>query len=186
MINDEMIFKILNKIDNFEKISEKEEEQLSNCTDLDWSFWDIDHIPKSISQLKRLRFLNFSGIRITKLPDELCELTQLQELVLRDNELKGLPEAFGNLKQLHSLDLSGNFWKEIPEQIRSIESLRYINISNCNFDEIPKWILDFHLDFHFTESASGIILENTTSITPDISLFHQKRATILKYFYLCG
>lgn len=182
MINDEMIFKILNKIDNFEKISEKEEEQLSNCTDLDWSFWDIDHIPKSISQLKRLRFLNFSGIRITKLPDELCELTQLQELVLRDNELKGLPEAFGNLKQLHSLDLSGNFWKEIPEQIRSIESLRYINISNCNFDEIPKWILDFHLNFHFTESASGIILENTTSITPDISLFHQKRATILKYF----
>lgn len=182
MPNDDLIYKILKKIDNNLTLTEKDEKLMLNCRELDWSFRDFVSIPHSISQLDQLQFLNLSGIGLTILPDGICALPHLTELVLRDNNLTSLPPNFANLKQLHTLDLSGNPWEEVPEQIQQLISLKYINLSNCAFDVMPDWLLDFRLDFQFSDSASGIILENTTSISPDISLFHQKQTTILKYY----
>lgn len=180
--NNDIIYKILKRLDDNAILTEKEMELIQSCNELDWSFRDFVNIPHSISWLTHLRFLNLSGIGLTMLSEEICALPKLTGLVLRDNKLTGLPQSFNNLKQLQTLDLSGNPWLEVPEQIKSLSTLKYINLSNCAFSVMPSWILDFELDFQFTDSASGIILENTTSMSPDISLFHQKRTTILKYF----
>ena len=176
------IYNILRRKDNNEKLSEEEQKLIRNCKELDWSFFDLENIPRSISYMPQLKFLDLSGVKLAGFPDELCTLSQLTELVLRDNELVELPEKFAQLKNLRVLDLSNNPWEEFPEQIKELENLKYLNISNCAFREIPGWIMNFNLDFRFVESAKGIILENTTSISPDISLFHQKRATVLRYF----
>lgn len=182
MSDGKIVYNILKKIDSKEQISDREKEIIKECKELDWSYYNLNNIPHSISQLTQLRFLDLSGTKLSFFPDEVCELVQLIELVLRDNNLTVLPAKFVLLKQIKILDLSNNPWSEVPAQIRKLKKLEYINLSYCTFKEIPDWIMDFNLDFQFSESARGIILEKTTSITPDISLFHQKRATILKYF----
>lgn len=176
------IYNILKKMDEDIGISEKDIEIIQNCKELDWSFYNIDILPHSISKLDKLEFLNLSGIKLGELPDDICNITHLKELVLRDNQLTNLPVNFDRLKELQRLDLSGNPWSELPESIRQLKGLKLINLSNCNFKEISGWILDFNLPFIFSEKTNGIILENTTSINPDISLFYQKRATLRKYF----
>ena len=139
--NNDIIYKILKRLDDNAILTEKEMELIQSCNELDWSFRDFVNIPHSISWLTHLRFLNLSGIGLTMLSEEICALPKLTGLVLRDNKLTGLPQSFNNLKQLQTLDLSGNPWLEVPEQIKSLSTLKYINLSNCAFSVMPSWIL---------------------------------------------
>lgn len=182
MVEDKEVYSILTKIERNKVLTEREKEIVLSCEKVDWSFYDIKEVPHSISYLNNLKSINLSGIGLSVLPDEICSLEFLSVIVLRDNHLKELPTNFDKLNVVEELDLSDNPWIEIPKQIQGFSQLRYLNLSNCNFREIPSWILDFSLEFQFTDGASGIILENTTSVSPDVSLFHQKRATILNYF----
>ncbi|PIA26456.1 hypothetical protein AQUCO_09300037v1 [Aquilegia coerulea] len=68
----------------------------------------VIHISISMSHMKCLRYLNFSGSYLRLLPESICSLINLQTLKLVDcRELLMLPKDMRNLRSLRHLDLRG-------------------------------------------------------------------------------
>ncbi|KAL7234396.1 hypothetical protein ACSBR1_017907 [Camellia fascicularis] len=86
-------------------------------------------IPKSIGDLKHLRYLNFSYTRIRTVPESLGTLYNLQTLMLRGcPELRKLPANMGNLINLRHLDMiDSNSLEEMPRGIGKLTSLQTLS-----------------------------------------------------------
>ncbi|KAI8027078.1 putative disease resistance RPP13-like protein 1 [Camellia lanceoleosa] len=86
-------------------------------------------IPKSIGDLKHLRYLNFSYTNIKTVPESLGTLYNLQTLMLRHClELKKLPADMGNLINLRHLNMIGsNSLEEMPRGIGKLTSLQTLS-----------------------------------------------------------
>ncbi|CAL5380177.1 unnamed protein product [Camellia sinensis] len=86
-------------------------------------------IPKSIGDLKHLRYLNFSYTRIRTVPESLGTLYNLQTLMLRGcPELRKLPANMGNLISLRHLDMiDSNSLEEMPRGIGKLTSLQTLS-----------------------------------------------------------
>ncbi|KAL7234407.1 hypothetical protein ACSBR1_017914 [Camellia fascicularis] len=86
-------------------------------------------IPKSIGDLKHLRYLNFSYTRIRTVPESLGTLYNLQTLMLRGcPELRKLPADMGNLINLRHLDMiDSNSLEEMPRGIGKLTSLQTLS-----------------------------------------------------------
>ncbi|CAL5381804.1 unnamed protein product [Camellia sinensis] len=86
-------------------------------------------IPKSIGDLKHLRYLNFSYTNIKTVPESLGTLYNLQTLMLRGcPKLKKLPEDMGNLINLRHLDMiDSNSLEEMPRGIGKLTSLQTLS-----------------------------------------------------------
>ncbi|GMP41480.1 hypothetical protein CsSME_00011567 [Camellia sinensis var. sinensis] len=86
-------------------------------------------IPKSIGDLKHLRYLNFSYTNIKTVPESLGTLYNLQTLMLRHcPELKKLPADMGNLINLRHLNMIGsNSLEEMPRGIGKLTSLQTLS-----------------------------------------------------------
>ncbi|CAL5380207.1 unnamed protein product [Camellia sinensis] len=86
-------------------------------------------IPKSIGDLKHLRYLNFSYTNIKTVPESLGTLYNLQTLMLRGcPELKKLPADMGNLINLRHLNMiDSNSLEEMPQGIDKLTSLQTLS-----------------------------------------------------------
>ncbi|KAL7234449.1 hypothetical protein ACSBR1_017952 [Camellia fascicularis] len=86
-------------------------------------------IPKSIGDLKHLRYLNFSYTRIRTVPESVGTLYNLQTLMLRGcPELRKLPANMGNLINLRHLDMiHSNSLEEMPQGIGKLTSLQTLS-----------------------------------------------------------
>ncbi|CAL5380160.1 unnamed protein product [Camellia sinensis] len=86
-------------------------------------------IPKSIGDLKHLRYLNFSYTNIKTVPESLGTLYNLQTLMLRGcPELRKLPTDMGNLINLRHLDMiDSNSIEEMPRGIGKLASLQTLS-----------------------------------------------------------
>ena len=86
-------------------------------------------IPKSIGDLKHLRYLNFSYTRIRTVPESLGTLYNLQTLMLRGcPEIRKLPADMGNLINLRHLDMiDSNSLEEMPRGIDKLTSLQTLS-----------------------------------------------------------
>ncbi|GMP41436.1 hypothetical protein CsSME_00011534 [Camellia sinensis var. sinensis] len=86
-------------------------------------------IPKSIGDLKHLRYLNFSYTGIRIVPESLGTLYNLQTLMLRGcPELRKLPMDMGNLINLRHLDMiDSNSIEEMPRGIGKLTSLQTLS-----------------------------------------------------------
>ncbi|CAL5380203.1 unnamed protein product [Camellia sinensis] len=86
-------------------------------------------IPKSIGDLKHLRYLNFSYTRIRTVPESLGTLYNLQTLMLRGcPKLSKLPANMGNLINLRHLDMiDSNSLEEMPRGIDKLTSLQTLS-----------------------------------------------------------
>lgn len=182
MDDNKKIFDLLVKIDAGYTPSDKENTLLNTTNELNWGSYGIEYIPHSISHLKNLHQLIAWDNKITMLPDEICTLKQLTDLILQGNLLESLPNNFSNLINLKILFLGDNPWNEFPKQLKSLKNLKTLSLRGCSFQEIPEWILDFNLPFSFSEHSDGIILTDTNTTTPKLSLFYQTREIIQKYY----
>ncbi|KAL7234443.1 hypothetical protein ACSBR1_017949 [Camellia fascicularis] len=86
-------------------------------------------IPKSIGDLKHVRYLNLSYTKIKTVPESLGNLYNLQTLMLRGcPELKRLPAYMGNLINLRHLDMiDSNSLEEMPQGIDKLSSLQTLS-----------------------------------------------------------
>ncbi|XP_059441202.1 putative disease resistance RPP13-like protein 1 [Corylus avellana] len=86
----------------------------------------IYELPKSIGDLKHLRFFNLSYTKIRSLPESVCALYNLQTLMLENCFfLKKLPSTFGNLLNLRHLNIRGAHALEgMPPQISKLTCLQ--------------------------------------------------------------
>ncbi len=110
-------------------------------------------LPKNISNLKNLNFLNLSGEpaheeegiigernAIEYIPNTIGQLFKLKWLYLSKSKLKSIPREIGNLSNLQQLYISDNFLEEIPESLVNLKSLKYLDLQKNQLIEIPKWI----------------------------------------------
>lgn len=88
---------------------------------------NIEVIPKEISNLKLLRFINLDSNKIFIIEEDgLDTLSNLGELNLNNNRLHLLTKNFGNLK-LERLDLDDNAFLDIPTQVCNIKTLKVLS-----------------------------------------------------------
>ncbi|GJP37032.1 hypothetical protein CLOM_g21489 [Closterium sp. NIES-68] len=89
-------------------------------------------IPKSISNLQKLTYLNLQNRSLTgSIPNEIGSLTNLALLQLRNNQLNFIPNAVGNLTNLLALDLFMNqLTGSIFSTIGSLKNLEYLSLGN--------------------------------------------------------
>ncbi|CAI0461791.1 unnamed protein product [Linum tenue] len=84
----------------------------------------LSELPKSLSKLKHLRYMNLSGSSIRRLPATICKLYNLQTLILFEcKELVVLPTNMGRLINLLHLDIRGTNLKNMPPQIGQLRKL---------------------------------------------------------------
>ncbi|GLJ17610.1 hypothetical protein SUGI_0306640 [Cryptomeria japonica] len=106
-------------------------------------------LPKSIAQLKLLRYLDLSRTKQSCLPKEFGELLYLEELYLFSCCLEALPQTFGNLVNLNTLDISNNLLSKIPSSFKYLKSLAYLKAArNSELVELlclPRGIINLNV-----------------------------------------
>jgi len=88
----------------------------------------IETLP-DMSNLQKLKYLNFDGNDILSLPDSICKLNSLVELNLSYNKISSIPTCFDNLSSLKKIILQSNLLTSLPSKIFSIKTLEYIDLS---------------------------------------------------------
>jgi Leucine-rich repeat (LRR) protein len=139
----------------------------------------LTNIPKSISQLKKLTYLDLSGNKELQLSDEIGKLTELRELKINEMDLKEIPEGIQNNIKLHTLSVTQNpNIKEIPVWIDKLQNIAYLNIYGCRFSVIPNTLNK--LDMPNLENGQEIFAYINLSELP-ILFLKQKRELIKKW-----
>ena len=119
----------------------------------------LTQVPKSIPNLKYLRYLNLSQNKISNIPRSIEELEDLEYLYLKENNLTKIAPSFGKLPKLKFLDLSKNAidsgWPRLVfnENIQSVDlrenPFGLFNIRQSFRDLVEQGIVlinDFQLD----------------------------------------
>lgn len=114
---------------------------LAKLRELDASETVIRYLHWSISLLKNLKVLSFSGCKGLQLPDWFSDLPSLRSLNLRRCGLtEEVLDILGCLSSLQILDLSANNFASIPNDIDRLSSLHLLDLSENNFVSIPESI----------------------------------------------
>uniref|UniRef100_M1D407 Leucine Rich Repeat family protein n=1 Tax=Solanum tuberosum TaxID=4113 RepID=M1D407_SOLTU len=103
---------------------------------------NFEHLPRSISKLGALEYLNLSDCkRLTQLPEDIGCLSSLKELHLKGNNFEHLPQSISELGALEYLNLSGcKRLTQLPEDIGSLSSLEELYLQGNNFEHLPQSI----------------------------------------------
>ena len=119
---------------------------------------DIHNLPKSIQNLKNLSCLNLARNNFKKLPKSLSKLRNLRSLILNEESLKNIPNWIGKLHRLAFLkDLSGNI-RKIPNSLITISNQKFVKrYINLGVEKTEAPILGL------LELLSGIPLEKIDS-----------------------
>lgn len=154
---------LLKRIDDGYTPTMKEESDLLEITEIDFSSLSLTMLPESLGYLTSLRTLNINDNklstlpdsigqlatlqkldldknRFTELPESISQLTSLTELRIANNKLSTLPEGFGKLTTLQKLCLNRNSFTNLPETIGQITSLLSLEIGDNELTTLPEYL----------------------------------------------
>ena len=118
-------------------ITNVEDMHYDNIAVLDVSYQNLQQIPESIGDLKKLEILLINGNRLTSLPESIGDLTQLKILDISFNQLTSLPQSMSKLTQLIGLDIHRNSLQQLPNFIGQFTKLLDLNISENRLIDLP-------------------------------------------------
>jgi len=101
----------------------------------------VKKIPKIITRLKSLQNLKIFSEELEQIPIEIQYLTSLRTLLVAGGLLKSIPEAVSHLQSLESLAVVGTKVERLPESIEKIKSLKFLTLKNNQITEIPENIV---------------------------------------------
>ncbi len=99
---------------------------------------NLKQIPKSLSDLRHLEFLNIFNNPIEKIPKYISQLESLKVLKIWKCGVSELPNSVGDLRSLEVLDLSDNDIKRIPSEIGNLSSLKYLSLNLNKIHALPR------------------------------------------------
>ena len=136
----------------------------------------LTRIPKSISKIRKLTYLDLSGNTELQLSDEIGKLTELRELYINEMDLKEIPEGIQNNIKLHTLSIDSNpNIKEVPVWLDKLQNLKNLKTYGCRFSVIPDTLNK--LDMPNLENGQEIFAHINFSELP--SLFLKQKRTLM-------
>jgi len=100
----------------------------------------LSSIPKSMEQLKKLRYLNLSENVLSEFPEAVCRMAGVVELRITDNQIEALPECIADLRNLRELHLRNNRLPTLPACIGKLPELRQIDLRGNPLTSLPEAI----------------------------------------------
>ncbi|XP_060710781.1 leucine-rich repeat and calponin homology domain-containing protein 4-like isoform X2 [Hemiscyllium ocellatum] len=155
----------------------------------------VRSIPRAITNLQALTYLNVSRSHLCVLPPYLCCLP-LKVLIASNNKLTTLPEDIGCLSQLRELDVSCNDIHVLPSQIGNLESLRDLNVRRNQLASLPEELselplvrLDFSCNkisripvcYRHLRHLQYILMDNNPLQSPPAQICTKGKIHIFKY-----
>lgn len=110
----------------------------SSLESLNVSRNNLSSLPKTIGNLRVLKWLTLHRNLLSSVPDSICWLSSLVTLDLSRNKLSSVPEDIGNLSSLRKLDLSANKISSLPDSICRLYSIMTLDLSRNDLSSIPE------------------------------------------------
>lgn len=138
--NDELVLRLLFRIDNGYLPTPIESSFIRSCIFLDCRGSGLKVLPKSIARLTNLKWLILSGTYIEELPDTIGQLTHLEMLNISRTKVSSLTETIGKLPNLTWLDISFTSISFLPESLKHLCKLTVLLIGNTKISLLPNWV----------------------------------------------
>lgn len=133
---------------------------------------ELKVVPKELFSLKNLSYLNLSlklgAVGFDKMPDQFDQFSQLQFLNLSGHQLSVLPISFGSLHILEQLYLDNNLLTAVPGQLKDLQKLRQLSLTYNKINSLPPWLFEL-------KSLEGLFLiQNEISELPEVKRKNSK------------
>lgn len=113
--------------------------QLINCEYLHVEFNELEALPSSIENLRKLIQLHAAFNKLTTVPPQIASLRTLTRLYLNDNKLTSLPEEIGNVQSLEELRIDNNpDLGSLPGTIVKLQYLQILSANCCGLEALPE------------------------------------------------
>jgi len=99
----------------------------------------LERLPDSIGQLKKLSFFDLTKNNLSRLPSRLQEWVSLEKLILHNNQINCLPDSIGSLRNLRVLYLGANKLVNLPD-LGNLTNLFELDLSENQLVSLPKGI----------------------------------------------
>lgn len=110
--------------------------QLKKLKSLNLGIYDLNTIPKAISNIESLQKINVTGSNITNY-ESFKYLSQIDTLLYNRSNFDTIPETFRYLSNLKYLDLYNSKNLTSLSNLKYTKQLEFLNLSSCNLVEIP-------------------------------------------------
>lgn len=146
--------------------------KLSNLYVLMLDNSNIQTIPPSFMDLKKLVVLNLNNNKLSSIPAGLGKLTNLEELSLDDNIIEEIPETLCHLKQLKYFSIENNKLTSFPECFGNMDSLETLVLNGNNIKKLPEWI--FKSQTLSLVGIKGLPLDNPDEVYKQVEKMEDK------------
>ncbi|XP_013421530.1 uncharacterized protein LOC106181623 [Lingula anatina] len=106
-------------------------------TELGINYTDIDSLPESISECRKVKKIFARGNKLTSLPQSISNLPHLTFLHLDENKFTAFPTSLYSHNNLRKLYLSNNQISDISDDINRMDELSVFWLSNNAFTTFP-------------------------------------------------